>query len=152
MNFEHRSAVPFDRGKLWDFLMDVPRVATCIPGVAEVAQLDERTYRGVMKIRVGPISLSLEGKITLEETDSANWRASMQAEAVDRKVAGGLRAKMGMVLNELGSGETELVITTNAALMGKIGELGQPIVRKKADSILADFLKNIAQALPLQSS
>ena len=71
--------------------MDIPRVATCLPGVEGVEQVDGDTYQGTLKVRVGPISLSLQGKIILEEKNHDDWRAELRAEAEDRRVAGAMR-------------------------------------------------------------
>ncbi|MBI3303754.1 MAG: FAD binding domain-containing protein, partial [Deltaproteobacteria bacterium] len=65
MKFSQRAVIPAAREPLWDFLMDVPKVAKSLPGVETVSQLDDTTYQGTLKVRVGPISLNLQGKITL---------------------------------------------------------------------------------------
>ncbi len=67
MKFSQSALVPAGREPLWQLLMDIPRVATCLPGVEGVEQVDGETYQGTLKVRVGPISLSLQGKIVLEE-------------------------------------------------------------------------------------
>ena len=60
-------------------------------------------------------------------------------------MGGSIRADMTMQLNELSADESELVIVTDTVFMGKIGELGQPIIRRKAKSTLEDFAKNLAK-------
>ena len=87
MKFSQRAVIPVAREPLWDFLMDVPKVAQCLPGVESVGQIDDTTYQGTLKVRVGPISLNLQGKILVEERDRENWRAALRAEASDRVVA-----------------------------------------------------------------
>ena len=147
MKFSQRAMIPAARELLWDFLMDVPRVAKSLPGVETVTQLDDTTYQGTLKVRVGPISLSLQGKITLEQRDRANWRAALKAEASDRMAAGAVKGRTSMELKELGPKETELVVETDVNILGKIGEFGQPIIRKKADQMLREFVENIKQQL-----
>ena len=80
---------PVERERLWDFLMDVPSVGRCVPGVETIEAVNGSAYKGGLKIHVGPIRLSLEGAITVEEADRAAWRARMRAEANDRRL--GLR-------------------------------------------------------------
>ena len=77
MKFNQSAIIPSAREPLWDFLMDVPRVAKSLPGVESVEKLDDTTYQGTLKVRVGPISLSLQGKIIVEERDRQNWRAAL---------------------------------------------------------------------------
>jgi len=127
--------------------MDIPRVAACLPGVEGVEQIDGETYQGTLKVRVGPIALSLQGKIVLEEKDEVACRAALRAEAEDRRVAGAMRGKSTMELKELSAEETELTVETDVNILGKIGEFGQPIIRKKADKMLVTFIENIKKEL-----
>jgi carbon monoxide dehydrogenase subunit G len=127
--------------------MDVPKVAKSLPGVESVKQLDETTYEGMLKVRVGPIGLNLTGKIILEQRDKQNWKAALRAEAADRMAAGAVRGKTSMQLRELGPNQTELEVETDVNILGKIGEFGQPIIRKKADQMLKEFVENIKKQL-----
>lgn len=147
MNFEHSATIAAPKAKVWSFLMDVPKVSQCVPGVQDVNPLDGDNYEGTLKIRVGPISLSLAGKITMDQRDEAAGKATMTAQASDRKVGGAVQAKLGMQLEELGASEVKLTITTDANVMGKIGEFGQPVIRKKAEQMMAEFTENVKKAV-----
>ena len=147
MKFSQRAVIPASREPLWDFLMDVPKVAQSLPGVEGVSRIDDTTYQGTLKVRVGPIALNLQGKIILEERDKQNWRAALRAEAKDRMAAGAVNGKTSMELKEVGPKETELVVETDVNILGKIGEFGQPIIRKKADQMLQQFVENIKRQL-----
>jgi len=70
----------------------------------------------------------------------------MRAEANDRRVGGGIRARMSLTLAPT-QGGTRLHIETDLVVLGKIGEFGQPIIKKKADSLLAEFARNLQSAL-----
>ena len=147
MKFSQRAVIPSAREPLWNFLMDVPKVAQSLPGVESVSKIDDTTYQGTLKVRVGPISLNLQGKIILEEQDKERWRAALRAEAKDRVAAGAVNGKTSMELKELGPKETELVVETDVNILGKIGEFGQPIIRKKADQMLQQFVENIKRQI-----
>ena len=146
MRFSHRALVPVERERLWELLMDVPRVGQCIPGVEKIEPVDDGGYRGVLKVHVGPIRLTLEGAIAIEERDRDAWRASMKAEANDRRAGGGIRARMTMQLAPAPGG-TELAVETDLSVLGKIGEFGQPIIKKKADGLMQQFATNLQAAL-----
>jgi carbon monoxide dehydrogenase subunit G len=150
MKFNQRAVIAVAREPLWDFLMDVPKVAQSLPGVEKVEQLDPDTYQGTLKIRVGPISINLQGKIIVEQRDRASWRATLRADASDRLAAGAVRAKTTMELKDLSATETELLVDTDVSIMGKIGEFGQPIIRRKADAMLKEFVENIKKQLVTQ--
>ncbi len=147
MKFNQRAVIPMAREPLWDFLMDVPKVARSLPGVETVSQIDDTTYQGTLKVRVGPISLNLQGKIIMEQRDRGSWRAALRAEASDRMAAGAVKGKTTMELKEIGPKETELLVETDVNILGKIGEFGQPIIRKKADQMLREFVENIKKQL-----
>jgi carbon monoxide dehydrogenase subunit G len=147
LKFTQNAQIPVAREPLWDFLMDVPKVAQSLPGVESVSQIDDTTYEGALKVRVGPIALNLKGKIVLEEKDKQNWRAALRAEAKDRMAAGAVNGKTTMVLKEIAPDQTELLVETDVNILGKIGEFGQPIIRKKADSMLKEFVENIKKQL-----
>ncbi len=150
MKFNQRAVIPVAREPLWDFLMDVPKVAQSLPGVEKVEQLDPDTYQGTLKVRVGPISINLQGKIIVEQRDHDNWRATLRADASARMAAGAVRAKTSMELKDLSATETELLVDTDVSIMGKIGEFGQPIIRRKADAMLKEFVENIKKQLVTQ--
>jgi carbon monoxide dehydrogenase subunit G len=147
MKFSQRAIIPAAREPLWQFLMDVPKVAQSLPGVESVTQIDDTTYQGTLKVRVGPISLNLQGKIILEERDKEHWRATLRAEANDRVAAGAVKGKTSMELKEIGPQETELAVESDVNILGRIGEFGQPIIRKKADQMLQQFVENIKRQL-----
>ena len=131
--------------KAWGLLLDIPLVAPCIPGVQDVESDGENQFNAVMQVRVGPVRLNFSGTINILEQDREKGEAHFRVEAADRKVGGSIRADMTMQLNELSADESELVIVTDTVFMGKIGELGQPIIRRKAKSTLEDFAKNLAK-------
>jgi uncharacterized protein len=146
VTFTQECVIPVERERLWDFLMDVPKVARCVPGVETVETLDASAYKGSLRVQVGPIRLSLQGTMTVEEQDRAAWQARMRAEANDRRVGGGIRARMSLTLAP-GLGGTRLRIETDLAILGRIGEFGQPVIKKKADAFLDEFARNLGAAL-----
>lgn len=146
MNFTQECLIPVARERLWDFLMDVPAVSRCVPGVGTVEAVGDNAYRGSIEVKVGPIRLSLEGTITVEERDRTAWRARMRADANDRRLGGGIRARLALTLLPAEAG-TRVRIDTDLAVLGRIGEFGQPVIRSKADSLLAEFARNLGSAL-----
>ncbi len=143
MNFEQRCVVAAPRDWVWAFVLDIPKVAGCVPGVTKVEPDGADRYKGTLGVSMGPIKLNFEGNISVEEQDDENWRATLRSEAAERKIGGGLNAETRLSLLEHGAAETELVINTNATLLGRLGEFGQPLIRKKADDILKEFAKNL---------
>jgi carbon monoxide dehydrogenase subunit G len=148
MDFEHRCTIPATRVALWQFLLDVPQMATCIPGVEDITSSGDNTYNGRMRVKVGPIQLTLQGTMTIETRDQQQWQIVAHSEANDRRVGGGVHVGTHLFLLENNPATTELVIQTQARLFGKLAEFGQPIIRKQADTILAEFARNLAARVP----
>ena len=129
-------------------MMDIPAVSRCVPGVDGVARIDDQTYAGVMSVRVGPIAVRLDGRIILAERDEAARHARMDLQAADKRINGAVNAKMSMQLEPLDDGAaTRLGIETDANVMGKLGEFGQGVIRKKADQIVQEFARNLSAAV-----
>ena len=146
MTFRQECVIPVERERLWDFLMDVPNVGRCVPGVETIEAVDGNAYKGGLKVQVGPIRLWLEGTLIIEEGDRNAWRARMRAEANDRRLGGGIRARLSLTLAPAEAG-TRVQIDTDLAVLGKIGEFGQPLIKRKADTLLAEFARNLRSAL-----
>jgi carbon monoxide dehydrogenase subunit G len=146
VTFTQECVIPVERERLWDFLMDVPKVGRCVPGVETIEAVNGNAYKGELTVKVGPIRLSLEGAITVEEADRGAWCARMRAEANDRRLGGGIRARLSLTLSPADVG-TRVRIDTDLAVLGKIGEFGQPIIKKKADALLEEFARNLETTL-----
>ena len=136
MKLEHRVAVDAPRAKVWAVLMDLPVAARCVPGTREVAP-DGEGVRGTLDVRVGPVKLALGGTVAIESRNEAAGTARLRADAEDRRLGGSVRALVDLALS--GDAPTELRITTDVAILGRIGELGQPLIARQAEKVLAGF-------------
>ena len=146
MKFEQTVALDAAPDKVWAFVMDVPSMAKCIPGVDSVEDLGNEKYKVVMKIRVGPIGLTLQSELSVVEKNEATRTAALRVDAADKRVGGAVKATMTMHLEPTGSGTT-MQVSTDAQVMGRIGDFGQPIIRKKADQMLGEVSENLKKAL-----
>ena len=147
MKLHNTCVVPAGMRETWAALMDVPNSAKWVPGVIEVAEDGDRCYRGTLKARVGPMSMNLSGTVTVEEQEPEEGRARFLVEASDRRVGGGVRTTMVMQLTPMPAGGTEVAIETDTTFMGKLGELGQPVIRRKAQSTIEEFARNLTREL-----
>ena len=145
MKMDKTFLVPARRAAVWDVLMDLSRVGRAFPGVEELETLDDDSYRGAMRVRVGPVSLRIAGTIRILERDRERWTASLSLEGGDRRVGGGVRGAMRLVLNEVSDNETEVAMSSDVTFVGKLGELGQTVIRRKADSVVQEFASNLAR-------
>ena len=146
MKFEQTVELDAGIDKVWAFVMDVPSMAKCIPGVESVEDLGNEKYKVVMKIRVGPIGLTLNSELSVVEKNEETRTAALRVDAADKRVGGAVKSTMTMHLEANGSG-TKMQVETDAQVMGRIGDFGQPVIRKKADQMLQEVAANLRKAL-----
>ena len=147
MKLQNTCVVPADVPETWEFLMDVPSSAACVPGVTEAVADGDDCYRGALRAKVGPMSITLSGTVTVCEQSVDSGRARFLVEAADRRLGGGVKTEMLVQLTAAPSGGTELVIDTDTTFMGRLGELGQPVIRRRAQATIEEFARNLARAL-----
>jgi uncharacterized protein len=144
MKFEQHCLIAVSREELWNFLLDIPQAAGCVPGAEDVIATGGNDYRGRLRVRLGPIRLKLEGVMVIQQCDREQWRVSARSEANDRRIGGGAKVTGEMRLLEHGQSDTELVLSGEVRFMGKLGEFGEPLIRKRAEIVVADFARNVA--------
>ena len=151
MKLENSCVLPTGVAETWDFLMDVESAAKCVPGVVEVATDGDNRFHGTLKARVGPMSITLSGTVRVEEQDLSEGLARYLVEANDRRIGGGVKTEMLVRFRPVSAEETEMVIETDTTFMGRLGELGQPVIRRKAQSTIQEFAKNLSRELEARS-
>ena len=146
MKFEQTIELEASPERVWDFVMDVPSVAKCIPGCEKLEDLGNDVYKATVRVKVGPIGLALASEIAIVEKDAIGKKATLRVDAADKRLGGAVKATMAMHLEPNGTGTT-LQVTTDAQVLGRIGDFGQPVIRKKADQTLQEVAKNLRAAL-----
>lgn len=147
MLVEDKQVIPASRAEVWDFLMQIEKVGECIPGCERVEEVGPDTYETTMRVNVGPIKLRVEAVLTVVARDRENWTATMKSDGTERGVGGGVHAMITMTLLEAADGATELVVLTDAKILGRLGEFGQPVMKKKAAAITEQFARALSERL-----
>lgn len=133
--------------RVWEFVMDIPAVSRCVPGVESFEKIDDDTFLGSLKVKVGPIGVKLSGKVMVVERDRENLRSRMDLQAAEKRLNSAVSAQATITLVPLSETETELQIHTESSILGKLGEFGQAVMRRKADQIVGEFARNMAKAI-----
>ena len=142
MKFEHKVSLPRPKAEVDDALADIPAVARLIPGVEDVRQKEDGSYEGTVKVRVGPMVLTLKGDVGVEQdVDAGRW--TMHARAQDKRIGGGISATIEALVTVAGPTTTDLDIATDVQLLGRLGELGQPLIKRKASDMIKGFADNL---------
>jgi uncharacterized protein len=146
VRFEHVVRLPVSKATAWPRVMNVPEIAKCVPGVDGVTPNGPDRYHGAVRVAVGPIRLRLEGDVIVTKRDEPSGETAMRLEASDRGIGGSVRADLRMTVTDMDGG-SELRMITEATLAGRIGDLGQPIVKRKADQLVAEFARCLESSL-----
>jgi uncharacterized protein len=136
VKLDHRVTIDAPRSKVWAVLMDLSVAAGCVPGTRDIAVAGDGV-RGTLDVRVGPVKLALTGMVAVESRDEAAGTARLRADAADARIGGAVRAFVDLALS--GDAPTELRVSSDVAILGRIGELGQPLIARQADKVLAGF-------------
>src|SRR5574341_2656253 len=131
--------------KVWEFLFDIPNLSQCIPGIESVEVIDEKTYRGKLVVKVGPIKSEFSGKVILTEVDAPN-RIAGTVEGDDKSSASSVKATFNGTLNPVAGG-TEAAFEVDANLRGRPAQFGGPIITATAKRLTAEFAKNLRTPL-----
>lgn len=144
MEMQNSFTVAADVETAWQVLLDVPRIAPCMPGAELTEIIDDRHFKGNAKLRVGPVQLSFAGEAELTDVDPVSHTARVSAGGNDTKGRGAAQADVTFALVEEG-GNTRVDITTDLKLTGAVAQYGRAagLISEIAAQIIADFAKNL---------
>jgi carbon monoxide dehydrogenase subunit G len=144
MQFENSFEVPLPPRDAWRTLLDIRKVAPCVPGAALTEVLDDKTYKGKVGVRLGPVSLSFNGTVTFEEINEDTMVARASARGADEKGRGGADAKVSFALEPIDSG-TRVKVNTTLNLSGSVAQYGRAsgIINGVATQITNEFANNL---------
>lgn len=133
------------REQVWDFLFDIQKLGQCVPGVESVDKIDERTYRGRLALRVGPIRSEFGGTVLLTEVQAPERIAGV-VEGDDRSSASSVKANFTGTLAEV-EGGTQASFILDVNLRGRLAQFGGPVIAATAKKLTADFARNMRAQL-----
>lgn len=146
MQLEHELTVPVPVARAWDVLLDVERIAPCMPG-ATVDSFDGEIIEGRVKVKVGPIQVTYTGTARFVEKDEADRRAVIDASAKETRGAGTARATITAVLHDDGANTTRVTVTTDLAITGKPAQFGRGVMAEVGNKLLGQFADCLADEL-----
>lgn len=141
MEFKEQYIVGSSPDALWAILMDVHKVAGCLDGVETLDVVSDDAYTGTLAVKMGPVRLKFQGDVNVTLRDHENLLGVLEATARDAKAGGGFKAQLNMQLSEHDAQSTQLDITLNTTFLGRIGELGRPLIKKKINTMMNDFIE-----------
>lgn len=140
MEFDNTLEVPLPPEEAWKLLLDIRRIAICIPGAELTEVVDERTYKGKVAVRIGPVAMSLVGQARLEEIDHDNHQARVKAQGADPRGRGSTDSVIEFRLEPAGTG-SRVLIHCDVKLAGSIAQYGRGagMIQSVASQLIGQF-------------
>jgi len=129
-------------GQVWAVLTDVERIAPCLPG-AQLQEVEGDEFRGIVKIKVGPITAQYKGAASFVERDDASYRAVLRAEGRDTRGAGNAAADITAQLEEV-EGGTRVEVATDLKVTGKVAQFGRGVMADVSRKLMSQFADNLS--------
>src|SRR5215210_3275511 len=144
INNEFTVGAPIQRA--WDTMLNLERIAPCLPGAAIQDEKDEGEYDGTMKVKIGPITANYKGTVKFEEVNEDNHRAVLQATGRDARGQGTASATIVSTLQEESDG-TKVSVETDMKLTGRAAQFGRGIAQDVATKMLDQFASCLEQEI-----
>jgi carbon monoxide dehydrogenase subunit G len=140
MKLEQSFDVQAPVAQVWEALIDLERVAPCLPGASITERDEDGTYHGTFQVKLGPTTASYRGTITIEEADEASRRATLKARGTDKRGQGGANATIVNTLSDDGSGGTRVEAVTDFTITGRLARFGRGgMVEDISNRLMRDF-------------
>ena len=145
MKLEQTFKVQAPIEKVWEALIDVERVAPCLPG-AEITESDESgTYKGNFTVKLGPTTAAYRGELQMESVDESSRTVTMKASGQDKRGQGGAKATIVSVMREE-DGATAVDTVTDFTITGRLARFGRGgMIKDISNKLLKDFSACLAE-------
>lgn len=142
MELTNEFEVPVPLAEAWKVLTDVETIAPCLPG-AELKEVAGDEYRGVVKVKVGPITASYRGAARFEELDAVSYRAVLRAEGRETRGQGNASATITATLVEASESSSKVSVVTDLNVTGKVAQFSRGVLGDVSAKLLEQFAANL---------
>jgi hypothetical protein len=146
MKLENAFEVQAAPDVVWAYLLDVEKVIPCMPGAELTEVVDETTWKGKVRIALGPVSLAYNGTVDVEERDDASRTMKMHAKGTEASGKGMASATVTSVVSESGSG-SRVEIVTDLTITGPAAQFGRGMVADVSQRFTDEFAQCLGQVL-----
>ena len=146
MELNNAFTIPVGVDEAWRVLLDVERIAPCMPG-ATLEGVDGDDYTGKVKVKVGPITVTYRGTARFVEQDEAAHRAVLEASGKEARGTGTAKATVTATLTAITADTTEVTVLTDLAITGKPAQFGRGVLAEVATKLLDRFADCLSEEL-----
>jgi len=141
--------------RVYEFLLDVNSVVACVPGAELSEVVDPDTFRGKVRIKVGPISVAYNGTAHITARDSQQRSVTLAAEGRETAGSGSAKATTIMTVSEVTDEATMVRLSTDLAVVGRVAQFGQGVIQDVARKLVgqaADCIRVRLETAPVQAA
>ncbi|WP_420435509.1 SRPBCC family protein [Candidatus Poriferisocius sp.] len=131
---------------VWAAFNDVERIAPCLPG-AQLTEIEGEEYRGVVKVKVGPVNAQYKGKATFTERDQDAMKVVILAEGRETRGQGNASATITATVESLSDDRTKVGVVTDLKITGKVAQIGRNLIPDVSAKIMDQFAGNLESML-----
>ncbi len=146
LKFENGFVVDAPIEPTWQTLLDLPRVARCLPGATIEPASEDGSHQGSMRVKVGPVTMDYKGVARLTEVDEAAHVAVFDVKGKEVRGQGSASATIRNSLSQEGD-STRVLVETDLSVTGRPAQFGRGIMQDVAGSMLADFAKKLSELM-----
>jgi uncharacterized protein len=149
MLIENTFTVAAPPDKLWTYLLDVEKIAPCMPGAELTEVVDDTHWKGKLNAKFGPVSMAFAGTVEMTERDDAAHRVVLTAKGMEQRGKGAANANVTSWLEDGTDGQTAVKMQADISLTGAAAQLSRgllPEISKKLTQQFADCLQDLMQA------
>ncbi|MGZ4108627.1 MAG: SRPBCC family protein [Actinomycetota bacterium] len=143
---ENEFEVPAPLERTWTYLLDVEKVAPCAPGAELTETVDDRTWKGKLNLKLGPVSLSFAGTVSIQDRDDAEHRLVLAAKGQETKGKGAASATVTARLEKRGS-NTFVRIESDIMLTGTVAQLSRGLLPDVSRRLTAQFAECLRSSM-----
>src|SRR5947209_2828493 len=138
MELHNDFEVPAPVDAVWAYMLDVERVAPCMPGAELTEVVDDHTWKGKTSVKVGPVALSFAGTVVVQERDDAAHRVVLKAQGMEQRGKGAASASVVSHLEEVGGG-TKVSMRADLTISGAVAQYGRGMIQDISRRLTAEF-------------
>jgi uncharacterized protein len=144
-----KNAVTVDQpiDKVWAFLSNPRKVAPCLPGAEILEEIDPKTFRGAVKMKLGPFTSQFQGEVVIELLDATTHEIRMVGKGKDTKGTGSASMTISGKLTSLPDGKTEMASQSDLTISGKIAQFGARMIEDVSKSMFVKFTESFEAQL-----
>ena len=142
MKYEGKVTLKAEPLDVWDYLLDVDKFSACMPGVEDLKRIDDTTFDGTMRAKVGPMSGNFEFRAQIVESEPPT-QLTARVEGKDSMTKSTMTSDITMTLAALRPGETELTYLSTVDIQGRLAIIGDMVIRATGAQVIKEFFKRL---------